>query len=79
VLSAVLPKLPRNSQPDFAQYTNERPELTAHGEKSTKAKTTKGVYEKPKLCTQEIQSGAHRSGIKDHHTGTNFRAKFFFK
>jgi hypothetical protein len=32
---------PRNSQPNFAQYISERPELTSHGEKPKKAKTTK--------------------------------------
>jgi hypothetical protein len=32
----------RNSRRNFAQYISERPELTSHGEKPKKAKTTKG-------------------------------------
>jgi hypothetical protein len=36
------PNFPRNSRPNSAQYTGERPELISHGEKSKKAKTTKG-------------------------------------
>ncbi|PYL67448.1 MAG: hypothetical protein DMF28_09165 [Verrucomicrobia bacterium] len=32
---------PRNTWPNFAQYTSERPEMSSHGEKSGKAKTTK--------------------------------------
>jgi hypothetical protein len=36
------PDFLRNSQPIFAQYMSERPELTSHGERSKKAKTTKG-------------------------------------
>jgi len=32
---------PRNLTPDFLQYISERPELTSHGGKSKKAKTTK--------------------------------------
>jgi hypothetical protein len=31
---------PRNSQPNFAQYISERPELTSHDETPKKAKTT---------------------------------------
>jgi Chaperone of endosialidase len=31
---------PRNSQPNFAQYISEQPEMSSHGEKSKKAKTT---------------------------------------
>jgi len=34
--------LPRNSWPNFAQYICERPEMTSHGGKSKKVKTTKG-------------------------------------
>lgn len=36
------PNFSRNSQPIFAQYISERPELTSYGEKSKKAKTRKG-------------------------------------
>jgi hypothetical protein len=39
--SAVFLHFPRNLSPDFLQYTCERLELTSHGEKSAKAKTTK--------------------------------------
>jgi len=36
------PNFPRNTRPNLAQYISEQPELTSHGEKPKKAKTTKG-------------------------------------
>src|SRR6266513_3604928 len=33
---------PRNARPNFTEYLSERPEMTSHDGKSTKAKTTKG-------------------------------------
>jgi hypothetical protein len=32
---------PRNTRPNFAQYISERPEMTFHGGKPKKVKTTK--------------------------------------
>jgi len=35
------PNFPRNTRPNLAQYISEQPEVTSHGEKPKKAKTTK--------------------------------------
>jgi len=41
VIRGCLPNFLRNSRPNLAQYISERLEMTSHGEKPKKAKTTK--------------------------------------
>jgi hypothetical protein len=51
------PNFPRNARPNPTEYLSERPEMSSHGEKSRKAKTTKGnTLMKAKLVKSRMAS-----------------------
>src|SRR5205807_10262834 len=60
VIRGSLPHFLRNSRPNLAQYISERLEITSHGEKPKKAKTTK---RKSSTSTKDINYATQQNSL----------------